>query len=553
MSGRRFNQFIKKAFPDFALARKTPKSAFFGGTWIFSLRSPFEKFSYAAKMPPPREGSRNGSVPPGKTLPSGPGFPALLLPSGIRARILALVLLALLPALALISQLARAHRDEINRKVNAETLRLARIVATGLDRDIQSARGFLAALAQPAQGTDRGPLACPDPIRSLDLSPLVYDALGLADSSGAILCQTPAAPGPRLDSLAWFAEARDRAAFAVGYDLSRTVYGKVTMDFAFPVRGPQGRARAVYYCATDLEWLNRMAERLALPEDATLAVTDEEGRTLVRYPHPELFVGKKYPDSPMSRQVLDRREGLVEAPGLDGVVRLYAFSHIGEAGLAVRIGIPRERAYAEGDAAMRNSLIALGAVGAAALLLAWLAGHYMVVRPVRRLVAATRALAAGGLETRTGMDYAGGELGQLAQAFDEMAESLEWRMAQLRESETERSQSLDRFSAMVERAPAAILGVDADLALFFCNQEAEHLFGRGRRELEGRELAAIADGRGEAGYEELVGALRDPVRERVETVLRRADGTAFRADVAVSRSERQGRLTYTLIVRVKDR
>jgi PAS domain S-box-containing protein len=169
---------------------------------------------------------------------------------------------------------------------------------------------------------------------------------------------------------------------------------------------------------------------------------------------------------------------------------------------------------------------------------------------VRRLVAATRALAAGDLGTRTGMDYTGGELGQLARAFDEMAESLEWRLAQLRESENERSHSQDRFSALVERAPEAILGVDGDLSLFFCNRGAETLFGRERNELEGLGLDELLAGDGkESAYAELVGALRDPLRERVDTTLIRRDGTPFRADVAVSRSERRGRLTYALIVR----
>lgn len=464
-----------------------------------------------------------------------------------------MVLSALIPALLLISQLARSHRDEINQKANAETLRLARIVATGLDRDIRSARGFLAALAQTPMTSGASGPDCPDLIRSLDIGSLIYDAVGLADSSGAILCQTPAPPRPRLDSSDWFADAGVRGAFTVGYDLEGIVHRKATMDFAWPVRGSDGRPPAIYYCATDLEWLNRMAERLDLPQGATLAVTDRAGRTLVRYPHPEVFVGRKYPDSPMSRLVLDQQEGLIEAPGLDGVIRLYAFSHLSEAGLAVRIGIPRAHAYAEGDKAMRMSLMALGAVGAVALALAWLAGHYMVVRQVRSLVGATRALAGGDLGTRTGMEYSGGELGQLAQAFDEMADSLQWRMAQLRESEIERARSLERFSALAELAPDAILGVDEDFSLFFCNQGAEKLFGRRRGELEGHGLDALVERQGDGpGYGKLLEALRDPGRERIQAILARADGTAFPADVAITRSRRQGRATYALIVRKRE-
>lgn len=479
-------------------------------------------------------------------MPQAEGRRTAIIPPGIRARILILVLVALLPSLILISQLARANRNETNRKVNAETLRLARMVAIGLERDMEGARGYLAALSLSASRRGSAP-RCPERIRSLSLDSLVFDAVGLADTSGAILCQSPAAPGPRLDSLEWFAAAKRTGSFAVGYDLAGTVYRKVTMDFAQPLRGRDGRVEAILYCATDLEWLNRMAEQVELPAGASMAVTSRGGRTLVRYPHPERFVGKVYPDSPMSRMVLDQREGLIEAPGLDGVMRLYAFSHLGKGELAVRIGIPRSQAYAAGDTAMRGSLIALGAVGAMALLAAWLAGHFMVVRQVRRLVETTRSLAAGNLEARTGMGRSGGELSLLAQAFDEMAESLEWRLAQLRESESERSLSLDRFRHLVERVPDAILGVDGDLKLFFCNQGAERMFGRGREELEGMELADLLDRAGD--WKGTVDALRNPRLDRLRADWARGDGTSFGAEASVARAERRDGCIYTLIVR----
>lgn len=502
-------------------------------------------------MTTPPEGRRKELFSPGKkpTLEAGVSFP--LLRAGIRARILALVLLALLPALLLIFQLARAHTDQVAAQVNSETLRLARFLASSLDRDVEAARIFLSALAQQGGLDDAAPFRCPELIRTLDLKTEIYDAVGVADSAGRILCQSPAAlPGARLDSMSWFRVARDSARFAVGYDPERNLIGKVTMTFGLPLPGPEGRMRVLYYSALDLGWMNRLAERLALPQGAALTVTDASGLTLVRYPHPELWVGKPYPDSPMSRIVQAQEEGVIEASGLDGVVRLYAFSHFGQGGVTVRIGIPTATAYAEARHALVASLIALGAVGAVALALAWLAGHYLVVRPVRRLVAATRSLASGNLEARTGMDPRAGELGQLAGAFDEMAESLEWRLAQLRESETERSQSESRFTEIVERAPDAILGVDEDLSLFFCNQGAEQMFGRQRGDLEGRELATlVASEEGADSFEALVGALRDPSRDRVIAVLARRDGTPFRAEVAVARAERHGRFTYTLIVR----
>ena len=77
-----------------------------------------------------------------------------------------------------------------------------------------------------------------------------------------------------------------------------------------------------------------------------------------------------------------------------------------------------------------------------------------------------------------------------------------------------------------------------------CPQRLQHR----RCDQEDRGLADLLARDGD-GYAEFVGALRDPRRERMETRLARGDGSPFRAEIAVSRAKRQGRFTYTLIVR----
>lgn len=472
--------------------------------------------------------------------------------AGIRIRLLALVLLALVPALGLMLHLAREHRNQITEDVNQNTLRLSRFLAASLERDVQAARIFLSALSHqthfsPASKTFSG---CPDFLKQLDIKAEIYDVVGVADTSGRILCQVPGNDGTgRLDSLNWFRAARTSGRFSAGSDLSRTLIDKVTMDFGYPVRDSAGALSAVYYCALDLQWMNRLAERLKLPEGAALTVTGRQDRTVVRYPNPELWVGKTNPETPLSRLVSSIKEGVMESPGLDGVVRLYAFSHVEGGELSIRIGIPRDTAYVDAEAAMLRNIVALAVVGLLALTAAWTAGHFMVVRQTQRLVRATQSLATGDLGTRTGMDHEAGEFGRLASAFDIMAESLEWREAQLRESESERSQSDGRFSEVVERAPDAILGVDADFSVFFCNQGAERMFGRSRDELEGMSLAEL---QGDRAAKTAVEALLDERSQRVKLSLARADGTPFHADISVSRAGRNGRVAYTLILREGD-
>ncbi len=60
----------------------------------------------------------------------------------------------------------------------------------------------------------------------------------------------------------------------------------------------------------------------------------------------------------------------------------------------------------------------------------WFLGDALIVKQAQSLVQTTRRLAQGDLTARTGLDYSHGELGQLAQSFDSMADDLAARDAE---------------------------------------------------------------------------------------------------------------------------
>ena len=74
-------------------------------------------------------------------------------------------------------------------------------------------------------------------------------------------------------------------------------------------------------------------------------------------------------------------------------------------------------------------------VGVAALAAAWYARAWFVRRQMRAINAATRRLAAGDLESGTGVKEAGSELGQLARTFDTLAASLQQKAREREEAE----------------------------------------------------------------------------------------------------------------------
>ncbi len=119
------------------------------------------------------------------------------------------------------------------------------------------------------------------------------------------------------------------------------------------------------------------------------------------------------------------------------------------------IGLPEAWAVDKVNRDLWRNLIWLGLVAIMALAAAWFGADLFIVRPVRRLRGVTERLAAGDLTVRSGPDYPVGELGLLAQSFDQMADSLQERAALLKgvvEELQQRVHELHERTAQLEAA-----------------------------------------------------------------------------------------------------
>jgi signal transduction histidine kinase len=120
---------------------------------------------------------------------------------------------------------------------------------------------------------------------------------------------------------------------------------------------------------------------------------------------------------------------MIDAPGTDGIPRLFSFAPFGSAAQSanayVSVGIPAAVAFAGVNRILARNLAILALVAGLALAAAWVGGNLFIVRQIQALVGATKRVAAGELGVRTGLSQGQGELSQLAAAFDLMAESLE--------------------------------------------------------------------------------------------------------------------------------
>ena len=137
------------------------------------------------------------------------------------------------------------------------------------------------------------------------------------------------------------------------------------------------------------------------------------------------------------------------------------------------------------DGSARSLLVAAVVVGGLAVLLGLLIST-SVLRPLGRVGAAAAMLAGGDFTARVRPRPAG-ELGELADAFNRMAATVEEQMVAASE---ERS----RLTAALNSSVDAVIAVDHELRVLFANLAAERLFQRSAAEIVGNPFVwSLAD------------------------------------------------------------
>ena len=160
--------------------------------------------------------------------------------------------------------------------------------------------------------------------------------------------------------------------------------------------------------------------------------------------------------------------------------RLFAFTQFrspmgGESVYAV-IDIAADLAFAGADRILVNNLITLGVLSAVTLLAAWFGADVFVLRRIRDLVAATKQVAAGRLSARTQLPYGNSELGEMARAFDDLAETLEKREAEAHASANQIQQQRQRQKALYDLNLAITSTLDLATVLNTLLEELSTLF-----------------------------------------------------------------------------
>ncbi|HEY5884189.1 MAG TPA: ATP-binding protein, partial [Pyrinomonadaceae bacterium] len=221
-------------------------------------------------------------------------------------------------------------------------------------------------------------------------------------------------------------EMRERKSWAVVTDR--------TVDEARPIvviAAPIEKGGAVI-ARIDGAAINKLFDSIELSQQALISVLDSSGRILFRRRGSEATTEADMSWAPLASVLGEKRTNVIELTSpVDGIKRVYGIAHVRDTGLIAMIGIPSATLYEPA----RQRFNRYGLVGLLALLLAIGAALVIersIVTPVRSLRSTAQQLGAGDLTARAQTKDAG-EIGDLAKAFNRMADRVEEREERLTE------------------------------------------------------------------------------------------------------------------------
>jgi len=417
------------------------------------------------------------------------------------------VVLAVIPALVLTLYVGIKQKRQAAEQANREFLNVTKMVASEQERVLDGAKQLLGVLVHLPEVRSLESMLCDPLLASLLKNNPLYANFGVVDRNGALVCSgLPFIHPINYADRMWFRRAVETRAFAVGdYVVSRTAHAP-TLTCSFPFFDDDGNLLGVAFAALDLKWESQLLAGAHLPDGTVATLLDSSGNILARSADSEKWVGQSVADTPFIQSVLTRRnEGTVESPGIDGVIRLYAFTPLNESGGSIVgyliLGIPPDVAYAASNRMMVRSLVFLGAVGVFAVAAAWVFAGAFVLRRTRDLVAAANRLRSGDLASRTRPDHQFGEFTDLAIAFNEMADALERHREKLEQLVDTRTAELKEVNEDLSADITARKVAEESLRKALANLQKSHeelqssqmlLINAEKLEITGRLAAGVA-------------------------------------------------------------
>ncbi len=410
-------------------------------------------------------------------------------PGSLFARIRLLVLVATLPAMALVAYQAGDNRAQAVEAARENAVIITRTMAYSQQRLIETTRSFLQQLAASRRAQQLDAPDCSQYLAEVLSLSTTYANIGLPRADGELLCSaTPLKAPVNVANRPYFQRAITEREFSVGAFQIDRVVNMSSVNFAHPVIDPETHAvLGAAVAVISLDWWSRRLHDLGLPEGAVARVTDHDGRVIARFPPDPAELGTllDLPHAMAGASAMGSAAGLPEHGADTGYIEVVRplLESLGKPVATMRLSMPLDALYAQTQRQMWRDMgfLLLGLL--ASFLLAHEGARRSVAKPLARLLDATDQLARGQQVAHvpeTGFR----ELSELAQRFNHMARARQAAEGELRQSE-------ESLSITLLSIGDAVVATDARGHVVRMNSVAEQMTGWPLGEARGHPLSDI--------------------------------------------------------------
>ncbi len=411
---------------------------------------------------------------------AGRGMKSLKVGS-IGKNLVLLVMLAVLPALAILLYTGMEQRRNSIEHAKHDVLLLSRAMAEAQKDITNSVRAVLSTLSLLPEIQCLEKKACSAIFKAVLAKNSDYINIALTDLNGDVIASGKPFQSAKMNlaDRKHFQDALKNKDFAVGeYIVARVGTTVPAFAFAYPVFDKYGRTVAVLTTAIKLEPFSHYHDISTLPAKSFVAITDHQGIRLFYHPPNATTnpIGKPIKASAWQKASQAETPGMFFGTGSDGVRRIFAFDQVRLSAedspyIYVWAGIPdADILGAANGVLIRNVLLILITTGMA-LFISWLIGKKTLLSPIQNLLSLTRTFAEGNLEARIEQADKDDEFGTLTRAFHDMANSLTLSQETVQENEARFRLLLDSLNALVYVADMETYEV------LFINEYGKKLFG----------------------------------------------------------------------------
>lgn len=384
--------------------------------------------------------------------------------------------------------------ESMNEKKDAVVRESSNIVvniAFQQDTIVAGAQQLLKTLALVADIKEKRVDHINDLLQSLLKKNPQYANILVAEKNGDVIASARSFnPGLSIADRKFYLDVMKTGKFSPGeYVIGKTA-SKPLINFGYPVTGPDGNITAIIAAGIDLDYIKSILKNSLLPEGSTIGILDHKGTIIYREKDPEKYIGK--PSVPENFKIMNEGEveGSFKSKGIDGISKVIFYKKLFIEGntvpyLYVLSSVPENYIHDKAYKELLTRLLLFGSVFSTAIFCALLIARFAITNRINDLLSSISSIGSRNMTKKASDIISGGELGELAMAFDDLTEKLAVREIEKEQTLMELMRAGTYNRRLIESNIDPMFVIDSIGTITDVNSSAEKITGCSRNNLIG--------------------------------------------------------------------